>query len=311
VPRGRLAQGRDRLALKALVGVHAVLEHEEGALAGEVDDALAPLGRQRAPRRVLAGGLQGAELDLVAGQHLLERGRVEAVGGEGDADDARAGPAQRGDEAGEGGRLHDGDVAGREHGAADEVEGLARARGHEDLVGVRRPPLRATHMGKLLAQGGETLDGAVGERSGPLLAKGPRGDLRDLLPRVQARRGPARGERDQLAVGGVAEGVLHHLARIGPGALGQGEELPVVPALLLERRRQAAHEGAAPDLGGHVAQLGQAAIGPRGREVVDPCVGRERSGGGQLRARRELAGLDRAHEEVDELAGEGHLAAPV
>ncbi len=78
------------LALVAQVGVHAILQHEQVALHRQLGQALPALGREVHAHRVLARGLQRAQPHLVAGQHLLQRVHVQAVGVHRDADHARA-----------------------------------------------------------------------------------------------------------------------------------------------------------------------------------------------------------------------------
>jgi hypothetical protein len=88
---GKLAQRSDRVASEARVGVHTVLEHEEVALSGQRRQPQSPFLGQVAARGVLAGRLEGHQLDLVTGEQALERVHVEAVLVHGHADHACAG----------------------------------------------------------------------------------------------------------------------------------------------------------------------------------------------------------------------------
>ena len=74
------------------------------------------------------------DLDLVAGEDALDAPTSGAVLVDGHGEEPRAGGLERADRAGEGGGLDDGDVAGLDQRAGDEVERLARAGGDDDLV---------------------------------------------------------------------------------------------------------------------------------------------------------------------------------
>src|SRR6185312_2577297 len=86
----RAAQWGGGLPLEAQVGVDAVLGDEEVAGDRQLGEAVAALRREVAPGGVLAGGLEHAQLHLVAGEHALERVDVEAVLVHRDPDHARA-----------------------------------------------------------------------------------------------------------------------------------------------------------------------------------------------------------------------------
>ena len=115
------AQALQWLALVAHRGVGAVVEDEEAARPGELEQPRAARRRQVGAGRVLAGRLDGDELDLVAGEDPVQRVDVRAVGVDRQRQDARAGRLQRGERAGERRRLDDRDVAGAEQRAGYEA----------------------------------------------------------------------------------------------------------------------------------------------------------------------------------------------
>ena len=68
-----------RLALEGQLAVGVVLEDPEAVLGGELDQAHALLGRERAAGRVVEVGDDVGELDRPLGQRRLERSDVEPV----------------------------------------------------------------------------------------------------------------------------------------------------------------------------------------------------------------------------------------
>ena len=73
----QLEERRRRLALVADEPVRVVLEHGHSVRRRELDDAPAPLGRERAAARVLEGRDRVEEARLARGELALERVRVE------------------------------------------------------------------------------------------------------------------------------------------------------------------------------------------------------------------------------------------
>ena len=295
------------LALEAHLRVDAVLEHEEVARDRELGEARAALRREVAAGGVLAGGLQRAELHLVAGEHPLERVHVEAVLVHRDADHARTGGPQRRQGADEGRGLRDDHVARLEQRARHQVDALAGARGDDDLVGLRRPSALGAEKGDLLPQLVEALGAKVGDRVATLLAEHVRRDLRQRFRGVDARRRPAGGHREHARLVGQAEGVVQDLLAVGQGPVGERVDLPVVAMALVGGRGERPHERATAHAGGHIAELRQPPVHPRGGEVVDAGLLGQRPRGGQLLARIELAGVDGGHDAVHQLLGQRYI----
>ena len=230
----------------------------------------------------------------MAGEDPLERVDVGAVAVDRQRQDARAGRLQRRERARERRRLDDRDVAGAEHRARDEVERLARARRHEDLVGAARVARVAAELGEALAQLGQALDLEVVRDGARVVAGDLGGDLRELGGRAQLGVREAGAERDRVAGVRGVQRVAQHLVGVGQRARGEHPELPVVVVARARgpadggRRGVAAHERPLADGGRDVAELRQPAVDAHGGEVVDAGVGGERAG------RRELARRARA-----------------
>ena len=110
-----------------------------------------------------------------------------------------------------------------------------------------------------------------------------------------------------LAVGGVQR-VAQHLLGIGERPRGEHCELPVVVVGGGRRHREAAaHERPTADGGGGVPELGETAVDPHGREMVDRRLGGKRAGRRQLGTWREIAVVDEPCDVIDELLGERRL----
>ena len=235
---------------------------------------------------------------------------------------ARARGVQRRQRAGERRRLDDRDVAGLEQRAGDEVERLARAGRHEDLVGARRVAGGAAELGEALAQLGQPLDlQVVGDRA-RVVARDLRGELGELGGGAQRGVGVARAERDGVAGERRVQRVAQHLVGVGDGAGGEHADLPVVVGRRAARaargagaggcarrhRHALAHERPAPDGRRDVAELGQAAVHAHGREVVDRHVRGQRAGRGEALAGGQLTAVDERREQRDELLRDRDLA---
>jgi hypothetical protein len=128
----------------------------------------------------------------VAGEHLLERVNVEAVGVAADADHARARRSEAREPAREGRCLDDGDVAGLEQRARDQVDRLLRAARDDELVSVGAPAFRAAADRELLAQLVQALRRQVAEHVAADVVDHPARDVGELLHRVDLRRREAR-----------------------------------------------------------------------------------------------------------------------
>ena len=228
------------------------------------------------------------------------------------------GRLQRGERAGERRRLDDGDVAGAEHGARDEVDPLARAGRDEDLVGARREADLAADLGEPLAQLGQALDlQVVGDRA-RRVAPDLRRELGELLRGAQRGVGIARAERDRVAGERRVQRVAQHVVGVRRRPHGEHAELPVVVDGRAGAARAApssrrhghalAHERPAPDRRRDVAQLGQPAVHAHRGQVVDRHVGGDRAGRRKALAGGQLAAVDERRKQRDELLRDRDLA---
>ena len=304
VGRGARAQARRLGALVAQGGVDAVLEDEERALLRELDQPLPAGRREIAARRVVARRLERAQLHLVARQHALQRGDVEAVLVDGDADDAGAGVLERGEQAGERRRLDHRHVVGAEHRPRHEVEALPGPGGDDDLLGRSRESGRCAAPRQLLAQLRQALGVEIGEGGAARLRQHLVGDRPQLGHRVELAGRPPHGQGDDVLLPRGAELVLQDLRGVRQAPLGQHVGLPLAVPGLGRRGRPRRHEGPASDARGHVAQLGQPPVHARRGQVVDRGGGGQLAGGGELVAGRQAPGVDCLHEEVHERAGD-------
>ena len=265
--------GAHELAVEVHVRVYPVLEHEEVALHRELGQTGAPLVGEAAAGRVLAGALEPDELHLVAGEQALEPVDVDAVLVHGHPDHARPRRAHGGHHPDERGRLDDRHVARLEDRPRRQRDRLLGAGSDHDLVGVLGPAVAPPARGELLAQLEQALGGQVRERLPADLLEHVGGDRGELLGRVVGRRGPADGERDEVVAPRVGERVGEDLLGVREVVGRQRVDLPVVPVGGAAGWGQRPHEGAAADLGGDVAELGELAVDARGGQVVDARLG--------------------------------------
>ena len=268
VARRLAAQRRRRVAVEGQPRVDAVLEHEERALARQLEQALAALAGEMAAGRVLARGLERDELDRVAREHALERLDVEAVGVGGDAEHARAGRLEGAEDPDVRRRLDADDVVLADDRARDEVDRLARAGGDQDLLAVDGEALLLAEQAELVAQLRHALDVRVRERVRPELGEGGGRRGGQLGYRQRLHRGQPDAEGDHVRPGDAAHRLLQDaLASVHAGGR-QRDRLPVVVQLVGGERRQRAHERALADRGREVAELAQAPVDAGGRERV-------------------------------------------
>jgi len=195
--------------------------------------------------------------------------------------------------------------------ARDERDRLLGTGGDDDLVCVLGVAVGAAASRDLLTQIKQSLGGEVGQCSAADLREHLGGDARQLVGGVGAGCGPARGQRDDVVAPGQRERVCQHLLGVREIVLRQRVHLPVVTVLGAAGRRERPYERSAPDLGGHVAELGELAVDASGGEMVDACLGGQLAGWRELRARSELARLDGGGEAVDELLRDRDAALPV
>jgi hypothetical protein len=137
------AQRRQRRALVAQQAVRVVLEHEQLALGGDLDEAAPAWQGHRHAARVLerrdrVDELRPAALALEAVERLLEQVDAHPVVVHVDLHDVGLVGAEGGHGARVGRRLGDDDVARVDERLADEVDDLLAARRDEDVLGVDR-----------------------------------------------------------------------------------------------------------------------------------------------------------------------------
>ena len=298
VRRGEAPQARALLAVEGHRRVDAVLEDEEAALAGQRGQAGAARVGEVGAGRVVAGGLQGDEPDLVAGEDPLERVDVEAVLVDRHAEHARAGRLQRGERAGERRRLDDRDVARSEDRARDEVDRLAGPGRDDDLLGLGGEAARGAEGGQLRAQRRQALDLQV-LQAAVAVGHDRSGEGAHLVRRQHVVGRESGGERDRVAAG--PERLGEHLLGVAGLPRREHAELPVLVVGAALDARVAAHEGAAADVGGDVALLGEPAVDARRRQVVDRRLGGEVARRRQLGPGPEKTALDVRGDALGEL----------
>ena len=159
-----------RLALEGQLAVGVVLEDPEVVLGGELDQAPALLGRERAAGRVVGVGDDVGELDRPLGERRFQRADVEPVGLQRDRHQLDPELLQQQQGAVVGRLLDDDPVARPEQVLEEHRARLERAVGDHHLRRVEAPvPLRHP-----LAEPGMADPDAVGERRFPVLGKRPR-----------------------------------------------------------------------------------------------------------------------------------------
>ena len=155
-----------RLALEGQLAVGVVLEDPEAVLGGELDQAPALLGRERAAGRVVGVGDDVGELDRPLGERRFERAEVEPVGLQRHRHQLDPELLQEQQRAVVGRLLDDDPVAGPEQVLEQHRAGLERAVGDHHLGGIEVPvPLRDP-----LAEPRMADPDPVGERRFPVAA---------------------------------------------------------------------------------------------------------------------------------------------
>ena len=297
---------RQRLAVEAHRRVDAVVEDEEAARAGELEQALAARGREVGAGRVLARRLQRDELDLVAGEDALERVDVGALGVDGQRQHARAGRLQRRERCR---RTSATRRPRRRRGSSSARATRSIAWRAPDVTRISSALVRvagvAAELGEALAQLRQPLDlEVVGDRARVLArdlrrrsrrapatgtARGPGSPSRARSRRRRAARAASRAASRRRRTAGAARAcrAASRRRRRSPRA-----------GRRLRTRHAAAHERPAPDGGRDVAELGEPAVHAHGGQVVDAGVGGQRARRRQLRAGRELAAVDERRDVV-------------
>ena len=174
--------------------VGVVLEDPEVVLGGELDEALALGGGERAAGRVVEVGDDVGELHRAAGEGRLERVDVEPVGLQRHRHELRAGAAQQQQRAVVGGLLDDHSVARLDHVAKEQRRRLHRAVGEHHVLGLEAVEL----AGHPLAEAGMADAGAVGERLLPVGLERRGNGLADCLDREDVGARSAASEADRV-----------------------------------------------------------------------------------------------------------------
>ena len=187
-----LEQRRRRGALVADEAIGIILQYGQVVLARKLDEAVPPLGAERSPTRVLEGWDRVEERRLVsAGERLLERGRFQAVGGQG----------VRGDLDAVGGQDLQRAVVGRrfdEHPPrakplSEEHHALQRAVGDQHASGIDTVALADPLAQRLVAA-----DRPVRQDGRAVTLDGRACTVRELLDGDALVRRVASGEGDRL-----------------------------------------------------------------------------------------------------------------
>ena len=183
---------RQRLAAVAQLAVRVVLEQPEAAGAGERDERLAALERERAAGRVLERRDRVEQPGAVLGGERGRRLGIEPVVVAGHGDDGRARELECLQRREVRRLLHEHRVAGLEQHGGDQRERLLGAARDQQLVGVRRQPARGEPRGDGGAQRRVALRRRVLQRA----ADGAR------RPARRRRRRGARARRTTLGRAG-------------------------------------------------------------------------------------------------------------
>ncbi|GAA3120603.1 hypothetical protein GCM10020001_046040 [Nonomuraea salmonea] len=197
------AQRAQRLAVEAEQSVRVVLDDQDPGPLADVEHLLAAGDVERDTGRVLEGRDGVEELDGRARgfegvDRLGQRLGHDALVVHGDVDDFGLISGERAEGAHVGGTLCEHHVARVDEDAGDEVEGLLRPDGDDDVVRPGVDPLQLHDLADLLAQVRVTLAGAVLQRDGAA----PRDEVGDeLADHVEGEGRDVRhaaGERDHL-----------------------------------------------------------------------------------------------------------------
>ena len=188
-----------RVRVERHLAVGDVLDDQHAVAAAQLDQRLAPLERQRPPRRVLVLRDHVEELRARARlEPFLERLDDEPAGVHLDADHIGLGLRERHQRA-EVGRRLDGDAVARvEQRLAEQRDALHAAAGDRQLLR-RGPPALEVLLAveQVLAHARDALARRVLERDGRLVAQQPRDDLVEVAGRERLGIREAAGHRER------------------------------------------------------------------------------------------------------------------
>ena len=203
------------------VAVGIVLDDQHLLASAPVEQRAALGERQDAAGGVLEIRDDVQELDAtprrtLGGEHRVEMCEIETVGLLPDADQARPRTPERRDRSGERRQLDEHDIARIHEEPRDQIDGLLRAGGEQNLVARARDALRAQSRHDRLDQGAVAPRLAVLQR---VLVPASQQVVRDVavrLPGERRRIRVTRRERDQVR---PARGEDAHLANRRTGEL--------------------------------------------------------------------------------------------
>ena len=175
--------------------------------------------------------LRPPALGLEPGERGVQRLWDQPVVVERDVDHVRLVGAEHAEGAHVGRRLRHDHVTGIDEDLRDEVEGLLRAGGDDDVVGVRVDGVVAHHLDDLLAHEDLALAGTVLECLRAVLPHDPGGELGEVVQRERVDVGHPPGEGDDLRPRGDGEqradlGGTHAVGSLGVGVEPRVETVP-------------------------------------------------------------------------------------